>query len=66
MKTLLDVQQERTEKGDLRYPTRYFAVWRDGPDGPLPYHQDTDSYCDFTHNLAIAARLSFSFGPVTL
>jgi hypothetical protein len=44
MNTRLDVQQERTEKGDLRYPTRYFGVWRDAPEGPLPYHQDMHTY----------------------
>jgi hypothetical protein len=44
MRPVLDVTQERTEKDVLRYPTHSFAVWRDGQDGSLPYHQDTDSY----------------------
>jgi hypothetical protein len=57
----IDVRNERTDKGDLHYPSRPFGVWHDTLDGPLPYLMDRHSHCGFSDFFAASARLCFQF-----
>jgi hypothetical protein len=68
--TVLDVRNERANDSALHYPSRFFGVWYDTSETPLPYLLDRHTHARCTealnaaHTWVLAGHCSLLSGAV--